>query len=67
MIRKIKEVLSEVEKFISSPDSSEHLEASDEPDLDDGAALVGARLRPRPYLGSGAIALQEPEDHYQSD
>ena len=30
-------------------------------DDDDIAAMVTAKLRPRPYRGAGAIALREPE------
>ncbi|MGD0737527.1 MAG: hypothetical protein ABR976_20545 [Terracidiphilus sp.] len=33
----------------------------DEPD-DDGDALVGAPIRPRTPLRSGAVALEEPDD-----
>jgi hypothetical protein len=30
-------------------------------DDDDFTAMVTAKLRPRPYRGSGAIALREPD------
>jgi hypothetical protein len=30
-------------------------------DDDDFTAIVTAKLRPRPYRGSGAIALREPD------
>ncbi len=33
-------------------------------DDDDFTAMVTAKLRPRPYSGSGAIALVEPDDRY---
>jgi hypothetical protein len=29
---------------------------------DDGYALVGAPIRPRPHLNSGAVALEVPDD-----
>lgn len=29
---------------------------------DDGYALVGAPVRPRPHLNSGAVALELPDD-----
>ena len=31
-------------------------------DDDDFSAMVCAKLRPRPYAGSGGIALAEPDD-----
>jgi hypothetical protein len=34
---------------------------SDEPD-DEGDALVGVPLRPRPHSNSGAVALELPDD-----
>lgn len=34
----------------------------DASDSDGGDALVGAPLRPRPHLNSGAIALEEPDE-----
>ena len=34
-------------------------------DDDDFMAMVCAKLRPRPGLRSGAIALAEPDDRYQ--
>jgi len=34
-------------------------------DDDEFTAMVGAKLRPRPYRGSGAVALSEPDDRYQ--
>jgi hypothetical protein len=38
--------------------------ADDDSDFDEPYAMVGARVRPRPYRGSGAIALPEPDDRY---
>jgi hypothetical protein len=37
-------------------------DSSDEDDGDDGDALVGAPIRPRPHLNSGAVALDLPDD-----
>ena len=34
-------------------------------DDDDFTAMACSKLRPRPYRGSGAIALAEPDDRYQ--
>jgi hypothetical protein len=34
----------------------------DSPEDDDGYALVGAPIRPRPHLNSGAVALDLPDD-----
>ena len=31
----------------------------------DYTALVGAKPRPRPYAGTGSIALAEPDDRYE--
>jgi len=31
-------------------------------DDEDGDALVGAPIRPRPHLNSGAVALELPDD-----
>lgn len=36
-------------------------DADDQRDDDDYSAMVTAKVRPRPYRGSGAIALREPE------
>jgi len=79
MGRMIKEFIDKLEEFVSTLDASQHtpeppddllaamieLEAADDDsDCDEPFAMVGARVRPRPYLGSGAIALHEPDDHY---
>jgi Arc/MetJ-type ribon-helix-helix transcriptional regulator len=34
----------------------------DSPEDDDGDVLVGAPIRPRPHLNSGAVALELPDD-----
>jgi hypothetical protein len=36
--------------------------AGSEQDGNDGDELVGARVRPRPHLNSGAVALHLPDD-----
>ena len=35
---------------------------SSEDDEDEGDVLVGAPIRPRPHLNSGAVALELPDD-----
>ena len=42
-------------KMIETEDTDERR------DDDDYTAMVTAKLRPRPYRGSGAIALREPD------
>jgi hypothetical protein len=34
----------------------------DSPEDDEGDVLVGAPIRPRPHLNSGAVALELPDD-----
>ena len=47
-----------VEAFVETESTDEFR------DDDDFTAMVCAKLRPRPYPGSGGIALTEPDDRF---
>lgn len=39
-----------------------HGDSSEDDESDEGDALVGAPIRPRPHLNSGAVALELPDE-----